>query len=270
LRRIAILWEFRIGYIGKMTIRLRALAAALIAVAPVAACSSSGPAPHPSPSARAVDVHALASRMRSGLAGLATAHIAVDAGPLGGSSSGDFRYADGTATASHIFLGSGDQRTEIVTVGSTSYAKLPQGENASGKPWLKVSGASSNQYVRGLSDALGVASAAGSIPAVADIVGSATSAHDKGATSVNGVAAHAYSIDVVPAQAPSGPLGSLLQQLGQQTVPIQVALDQKNRPVRIAVDVRLGGLSTVVTITVSMFNEPLQITAPPADQVVLR
>jgi hypothetical protein len=252
-----------------MTIRVKALVAAIIAVAPVAACSSSSPASQPSSSPRAVDVHALASRMRSGLSGLATAHIAVDAGPLGGSSSGDFRYANGSATASRIFLGSGDQQTEVITVGSTSYAKLPQGENTSGKPWLKVSATSSNQYLRGVSDALGVASAAGSIPAVADIVDSATAAHDKGATSVNGVAAHMYSIDVVPAQAPAGPLGSLLQQLGQQTVPIQVALDQKNRPVRIAVEVRLGGLSTVVTITVSKFNQPVQITAPAPDQVAL-
>jgi hypothetical protein len=253
-----------------MTIRVKALVAAIIAVAPAAACSSSGPAPQPSQSARAVDVHSLASRIRSGLSGLATAHIAVDAGPLGGSSSGDFRYANGSATASHIFLGTGEQQIEVITVGSTSYAKLPQGENTSGKPWLKVSDASSNQYVRGVSDALGVASAAGSIPAVADIVDSATSAHDKGPTNVNGVAAHTYSVDVVPAQAPAGPLGSLLQQLGRQTVPIQVSLDRKNRPVRIAVEVHLGGLSTVVTITVSRFNQPLQIAAPPPDQVAVR
>jgi hypothetical protein len=59
----------------------------------------------------------------------------------------------------------------------------------------------------------------------------------------------------------------LLQQLGQQSVPIELALDQQNRPVRIAVNVHLGGLSTVVTIDVSRFNQPLQIAAPPADQV---
>jgi hypothetical protein len=264
---VAILSKFLIGYIRRMTVRLKALAAAAIAVAPIVACSSSGPASQPAASPRSVDVHALASRMRTGLSKLTTAHIAVDAGPLGGSSSGDFRYANGSATASHIVLASGDQQTEVITVGSTSYAKLPQGENTSGKPWLKVSADSSNQYVRGVSDALGVANAAGSIPAVADIVDSASSAQDKGKTTVNGIAAHAYAVDVVPSQAPAGPLGSLLQQLGQKTVPIQVAVDKQNRPVRIAVDVRLGGLSTVVTISVSKFDQPLRISAPPPDQV---
>lgn len=250
-----------------MTIGPKALAAALIAVLPIAACSSSDSAPQPSPSTQSVDVHALADRMRSGLSGLTSAHIAVDAGPLGGSSSGDFRYSDGAATASHVLLGSGDQQIEVITIGSTSYAKLPAAENTSGKPWLKVSANSSNQYVRGVSAALAVASAAGSIPAVADIVDSATSARDNGMTTVNGVAAHSYSIDVAPAQVPAGPLGSLLRQLGQQSVPIELALDQQNRPVRIAVSVHLGGLSTVVTIDVSRFNQPLQIAAPPADQV---
>lgn len=213
-----------------------------------------------------MDVHALAARIRSGLAGLTSAHIAVDASQLGVSSSGDFHYANGTATASRIFLGTG-QPVEVITVDSTSYVKLPAGENTSAKPWLKVSPDSSNQYVRGVAAALGVASAAGSIPAVAGVVDSAASAKDTGTATTDGVPTHGYLIDVVPAQAPEGPLGSLLRQLGQETVPIKVNLDEHGRPVRITVEVRLGGLNAEVTIAVSRFDRPVHIVAPPASEV---
>jgi hypothetical protein len=250
--------------------RAKLVAVALAAAASVAACSSSGPSPRPAPSsapAKFVDVHPLATKIRTGLSGLTSAHIAVDAGQLGGTSSGNFRYANGAATASDVLLGTGDQQVEVITVGATSYAKLPGSENSSGKPWLKVSADSSNQYVRGVADALRVANAAGSIPAVADVVDRATSAQDKGATSVDGAATHGYLIDVAPARAPDGALGALLRQLGQQSVPVQLDLDQQGRPARIAVGVRLGALTLQVTITVTNFDAPVRITAPPADQI---
>lgn len=244
------------------------IAAAVLATAAAVACSSSSSASHPTSSAvsRPADVHALAAKIRSGLTGLTSAHIAVDAGALGGSSSGDFEYANGTATASHVFLGSG-QPVEVITVDSASYVKLPASENTSGKPWLKVSRDSSNQYVRGTAGALSVASAAGSIPAVAGVVDSAASAEDNGTATVDGVPTHRYLIDVVPAQAPEGPLGSLLRQLGQQTVPVQVDLDDRGRPVRITVEVRLGALTNQVTIAVSRFDVPVHIAAPPVSEI---
>ena len=77
---------------------------------------------------------ALAARMRSSLTGLTSAHVDVDAGQLGGKSSGEFLYAKGISTASAITLDSGAEKTRIITVGSTSYAKLPPGRNTSGKP----------------------------------------------------------------------------------------------------------------------------------------
>jgi hypothetical protein len=221
----------------------------------LAGCSSSGGSHHPSASASStLSAAAVADKIRGGLAGLTSAHIDVDAGALGGTSSGDFTFADGVATASRITLGSGSDKTEVITVGNTSYAKLPAGRNTSGKAWVKVSQDSSNEFVRGLAGTLSVTRAAASLPAIADLAATATSVKADGNT---------YTLLIDPSKSSGTTLGTLLGATGQSTVPVQVTLDDKGRPVRIRVDLKLGN----VDITISDFDAPVHIGAPPADQV---
>jgi hypothetical protein len=226
-----------------------------LATLALAGCSSSGGSHAPSPSSPAATVTAtsVADKIRTGLTGLTSAHIDVDAGVLGGTSSGDFAYSDGTATASRMSLGSGANKTEVITIGPTSYAKLPAGRNTSGKPWVKVSQDSSNEFVRGLA-ALSVSKAAASLPAIADLAATATSVKADGNT---------YTLLIDPSKSSGSTLGARLGATGQATVPVQVTLDDKGRPVRIHVNLKLGS----VDITISDFDAPVHISAPPADQV---
>lgn len=216
---------------------------------------SAGPAP--------AAAHALAARMQHGLAGLRSAHVAADAGALGGRSSGEVSYSGGKASASQITLGSGADGSEVITVGSHSWARLPGTQNRSGKPWLRVSTTSPNQFVRALAGQLTISQAAASVPAVADVVATAAQVLDKGATPRG----HHYALQVAPADSRGTTLGSLLADIGQPSVPIQLYLDGKNRPHVIEVGVKIGEQVSTITVTVTGYNAPVHISRPPADQI---
>ena len=247
-------------------VRRLLLTALLTCVTGVAGCSSSGgSSPSSSPAASAASnkqAHALADKLRAGTSGLTSAHIKVDAGSIGGTSEGSVTFKDGAATASDITLDQSGS-TRVVTVGDTSYAKLPGGRNTSGKPWVIVSNNTSNEFVRALVGQVAIIKAAVSVPAIADLVASATSVRDLGDSATG----HHYAISLDMNRVNGSELGSQLAGLGTNPLPVDVYLDPKNRPVEIKISARLGTESLPITITVSKFNAPVTITAPPADEV---
>lgn len=196
------------------------------------------------------------------MATLTSAHVSVDAGALGGRSVGDVMFSGGQATASDITLDAGG-KARVVTIGGTSYAMLPPGRNTTGKPWIVVSSSSSNEFVRALASQVTISKAASSLPAIADVVETASAVTDKGTVA----AGHQYALRVDPTKVADPTLGSMLRDLGETPVPIQLTLDRTGRPVLIKIAVTLGTQSFPVVITVSRFNAPLHITAPPQSQV---
>jgi hypothetical protein len=247
--------------------RSAAAAFAVLAACALAGCSSSGgghaASSAPPSSASSAQATALAARIRHGLDGLTSAHLNVDGGFLLGTTQGQFAYRNGTATASDLTLDQGSGTTRVITVASGSYAQLPAGKNTSGKPWVKVSSSSKNSFVRNLASTLGLAQAASSLPAVADLVATATSVQDKGVQTTG----HEYLITIDPAHSTGTTLGTLLATAGQQTIPVDLFLDSKGRPVHVQVAVKLGSQPFTITVDVSKFNAPAHISAPPADQV---
>jgi hypothetical protein len=241
-------------------IRLRALIAATALL--VAGCTSSGgtgtsSAP-PTSSGTSKLATTVADAMRKGLAAVTSAHLVIDAGSLGGKSVGDVKYSNGQATASQLTINAGGA-AQIVTVGDTTYAKLPAGRNTTGKPWVVVSNDSNNEFVRALSSQVSLVKAATSLPAIADAVGTAKSISSKGANS--------YAIQLDPSKVSDPNLGGALRDLGENPVPVTLVLDKSSRPTQIKIMVKLGSSSFPIVIGVSNFNAPLTITAPPADQV---
>jgi hypothetical protein len=97
------------------------------------------------------------------------------------------------------------------------------------------------------------------LPAVADLAGSASSVRDKGS-------GH-YALVIDPSRSSGTTLGTLLADIGQKTVPVDVFLDAKGRPVKVRIGVVLGSQSLIVRVDISKFNAPVHIGAPPADQV---
>ncbi|HEY8301782.1 MAG TPA: hypothetical protein VIG48_07780 [Jatrophihabitans sp.] len=241
--------------------RFRAFLLALVLT--LAGCSSSGggtAATSGSSSARSAT--ALAATLKKATVGLTSAHIALDAGPLGGAATGDVRFADGHTTASDVTVDLAG-KTRIVTVGDTSWAMLPSGRNTSGKPWVLVSSSTSNEFARALVSQVGVIKAAVSVPEIADVVAHASSVRDLG-TSAQG---HHYALLLAMNRIKDTALGGELATLGTDPLPVDVYLDPQGRPVKIDLAAKVGGQSLPIAVTVSNFGAPVHISAPPADQV---
>jgi hypothetical protein len=233
----------------------------------VAGCSSSGgssPSSAPTTTSTAANKQAqeLAGKLRAGTSTLTSAHIKVDAGSIGGTSEGNVTFKDGAATASDITLNQAGS-TRIVTVGDKSYAKLPGGRNTSGKPWVVVSNDTSNEFVRALVPQVSIIKAAVSVPAIADLVASATSVRDLGSSATG----HHYALSLDMNRVKQTTLGAQLATLGTNPLPIDIYLDSKNRPAEVKISARLGAQSLPITITAGRFNAPVTITAPPANEV---
>lgn len=58
-----------------------------------------------------------------------------------------------------------------------------------------------------------------------------------------------------------------IDQAGVAQVPVDVWIDGKNRPVKIVLDMKIKDQSVTMTMTYSDFGVPVNIVAPPADQV---
>ncbi len=255
-----------------MTLR-RWLAALAVAPLLIAGCSSDGKASPktsaaPSSAGPAADAAGLAASLRKGTADLTSAHLDADAGVLGGTVAGDFAMSGGKTTASDVTIDQGSGAIEIITVGDTSYAKLPAAHNTSGKPWVKVSADSTNEYVRGLAATTTITAAATDLAGVTGLVEkAATSVQNKGSAKVGGVDTTRYALTIDPTKAPPGPLAETIGLLGNDSIPIQLWLDSKDRPVKVVITVKLGSQSLDLIVGLSAFDEPVTITAPPADQV---
>lgn len=247
-----------------MSARRVGIAALLLASLTAAGCTSSGSGSStPTPSASAISADTLAAKVRNGLANITSAHLTLDTGALGSRATGDFTFANGNTQASHLTVATGSQQVEVITVGSSSYAKLP-GE---GKPWTRVSADSSNGLVRNLATTLPLVEAVGSLSQLAAIIAGASDVRDKGATTLNGAPAHRYTLTVSPSAPGSGQLHDLLSRLGNKPVPVQLWLDGKGRPLRVQLALDVAGQTFPLVVTIDKYNAPVTIKAPPTDQV---
>ena len=217
-------------------------------------------------SAASSGAHALQASMHTALTSVTSTAVTIDAGGLIAATTGHITLDNGSATASDITIGTGADATRVITVGSTAYAKLPAGQNTTGKPYLKVSESSSNEFVRGLASDLQILQATYSLGDLVDLLASATGFTDNGATQLAGAAAHEYSFDVV-GDAQGSNLQKQLASLASAPVPVQLWTNAQNLPVKVVLTVKIGGASLPVTATLGSFNALVTITAPPSSEV---
>lgn len=245
----------------------RLLAAMLLVPFLVAGCTSSK---HEAAagSSTASAAATLAAQLGAALNTLTSAHLAIDAGALGGTSSADVALSKGTVTGTDAKITESGVAVELVTVGGASYAKVPAPANSTGKPWVAVSPRSSNAIAKSLATGVGVADITGSLSVIPRLVAGASSLQDKGKDSVDGVSAEHYTMKIDPTK-PSGSTGidSLLHVLGSSPVTVEVWVDAQTRPVKLVIDIALGSASFPVTVGISRFDAPVTITPPPAGQV---
>jgi hypothetical protein len=213
----------------------------------------------------------LAAKVTAALATLSSVHLEIDAGAIGNTlgvpTAADVKLAGGQAVGEIVTISDNGTAFTITTVDGKSYAKLPDPLNGTGKAYVLVSPTSSNATARATAAKLPVASATSAVGELGAIVKSARELSRVGTDTVNGQALAHYTMTIDPAAADSPPLVRQLAGLTKDAIPVSLWLDSSSRPERLTLAPKISSMPLTLTITISNFNAPLTISAPPPDQV---
>lgn len=242
---------------------------ALAALLALTACTSDGDGQSPSPTAsastaanQATVVSGLAAKVRQAVGALTSAHFDID-GSFSGqdfTGSGDQKLSSGTLAGLSADLKLSVGTASLVVVGDKRYVKLPP-SLAGPKPWLPVTPDSSNLIVKQLGGFLDTALTIGNVGNLGEVVAASKSVKAAGAGVVAGVRVTKYALVVDPTKLP-GLSGTVTDD-----VPVELALDNDNRPVQILTSPTVSGSTGHADATFGKFDEPVTVTAPPAGQI---
>jgi hypothetical protein len=224
------------------------------------------------PGGKPTDAAGLGGLMQSAIAGITSAHISLDVDAAGQkvSGAGDEKLSAGKLVAMDITeqLPGGAGSLQLIIVGGKTYAKLPPSLNKSGKPYVLVTQDSSNATVRALAGSLNSALSSASIGSVGAFITAAKTVKLVGTGTVNGVKATHYSVVVDISKLPADlPGKDALASSGLKTLPLDLYVDDQGRPVRVNEDFKVQGQEVSSNVTVTNYNNPVNVTAPPASQV---
>jgi hypothetical protein len=224
-------------------------------------------APHSMPS----DAAGLGALMKQGVSSITSAHISLDvkAAGQGINGSGDETFSGGKLTAFDLTETIGSTGTlRLRIVDSKTYVALPASLNHSGKPWALVTANSSDPVIKSMNQSINSALSSASLDSVSLFVTAAKSVKLDGSDSVDGAAATRYSVVVDVTRLPGDyPGRQTLVSAGLSTLPVDLWINSQGRPVKVSEKFSVQGQSVSTQIGVSKYNAPVQITAPPADQV---
>jgi hypothetical protein len=223
------------------------------------------------PKPTATDAASLATLVQRGVETLTSAHLTLDVGV------GEQKIRGaGDETLSHTKLvafdlaetisGAGTLRMRLV--GGKTYVNLPPSMSHSGKPWTLITANSSDPVIKSMNSALSTLRDAASVNSPATFVRVAKSVKLLGSEPVNGAPANHYSIKADVTKLPSSfPGRQALISAGLSTLPVELWVDSAGRPVKVVEKLTTQGQTVSSEVTLSRFNAPVHITAPPADQV---
>jgi hypothetical protein len=213
----------------------------------------------------------LSARLKNGMGGVFSAHVALRSEVAGQlvTGTGNETLSAGKLTAMDITEQVGKRFSlRMVVLGNVVYVQLPPPLSTTGKPWLRAVASSTNPVLRQLATSISSAQQSASIDNSAQFATAARSLRLVGRETIDGEPCDHYDVTVdVVELAASQPNMQPLAGAGLTTLPVQLWVNQQNRPVRIAENFMVQGQSVSTLVTVSKYNAPITITAPPADQV---
>jgi len=256
--------------------------ATLITAAALAACSTASTGAKPSSSSDPGKTAAIAVQLTSAqlavnlksTSSVTSAHITM-VSKLGNktvlTAEGDEKAAGGKLSAMRLNEQVGSSNVTILLVGGALYVKLPGTLNKSGKPWEKATAGSSNPVLKQLASTLSSIQQSASLDQYGSMAQAASSLKTIGTEQVNGAAATHYSLMVdvskVHGAAFTPAAKAALAQARITKIPVDVWVDSRNRPVKMSEKFTIKGQIVSFTATISRYNQPVTITAPPASQV---
>lgn len=223
-------------------------------------------------SATQTDAAGLSTVLQCSSKAVKTAHIDLDLNAAGQEikGSGDEELDGGVLTGMDISesLPENEGSLRLLIAGNKTYAMLPDSINPSDKPWVVIRSDSTNSVIQSLSQSISQTQASASIGATTAFVTAARSVTNKGAENVDGVDTTHYAIDVDPTKLPAdNPGKAAAAQAGLTSIPVDLYVDSQGRPVKVSENFTVQGQAVSVDIDVSKYDQPVNIVAPPADQV---
>lgn len=182
---------------------------------------------------------------------------------------GDEKLSNGQVQAidlSENIPGAGQIR--LIHVGGKTYAKLPASLGSGSKPYILVTPNSKNPVIAQLGSSLSTAFNAASLKTYSVFVHAAKSVKVVGSDTVGGVQTTRYHVVVDASKVPSSMLSKqALQSSGIKTVPVDLWVDGQGRPVQVSEHLAVQGQTVSVRATITKYNQPVTIQAPPASEV---
>jgi hypothetical protein len=252
------------------------------------ACSSSG---HPtsgpgtttssasrapsSTSAATVTPAQIASMMQAGVARVSSAHLAWET-KAGDevllAMQGDELLSAGKVIAMDLRETQAGDVIRTLAVDGKVYVNVESGPDATGKTWLLAAPTSKDPTLKSLASSIASAQQSGAADAYGVFVLAARSAKKVGPEQIAGQPATRYTVTVdlrkVHSPLITTEVRKAMTEAGINTIPLDLWLDDNGRPLKVVDVITADGQRATNTVTLTKYNEPLTITAPPAADVV--
>lgn len=213
---------------------------------------------------------ALGDRLQSAANSLHSAHLTmrVEAGATI-NANGDEQLSNGKASALDLTEQLPSFGTiEIVMVNQKTYARLPESQRTSGKPWVLVRPGSSNPVVSAMGQTLQASDQFTQVGALGTFVNSTKNLRFAGIDTIDGATVGHYHLTIDVDNLPDDfPEKQTLETVGLHSLPIDAWVDTSGRSRKVTENLSVAGQKISVVVTLGNFDAPVHITAPPANEV---
>ncbi len=210
----------------------------------------------------------LSAKISSGMESLVSAHLlsTTNVSGLSISAEGDETFAGGVVTGFRIASTILGIKVVLLLASGQGYMQA-NGVGTADKPWVKVESTSSNTLVRSMYPQLQAIRDQSSKQALAGFADAASKIVVGARKTVAGVTVTPYALTIEVARLPETANKKTLLQGGIKTVQTTLDLDSQYRVVQIEQHGTVRGQSYTNTMTLSSFNEAVNIAAPSDDQI---
>jgi hypothetical protein len=238
----------------------------------VSASVSVAPSASGSANSMPTDAKGLYTLMAGSLDSVTSTHLAmtIASGGENLAITGDEKLKHGKVTAMKFdeTLPGGAGSIEIILAGGKIYAKVPSSLNTTGKPYLLITETSKNAQVRQLAKSINSSLTTASVGGYAVFAQAADSLKLVGTETRNGTHVAHYTMVMNPSKLPPDyPNKQELVDSGVGTIPVELYVDSHGRPAEMGEHFTFSGQTIDTKATFTRYNQPVDISAPPASEV---
>jgi hypothetical protein len=181
---------------------------------------------------------------------------------------GDETVSNGKVVSIDLHETVGSMKLRFIIVNGRVYAQLPPTLYAATKPWVEISPTTTNAQLQQVYSSFQSSIQTGTGDSVRLLLSAATGLKVKGTEQLDGTPAKHYSMDVIIANLPSTfPNRDALTHSGLTKLPLDLYVDAQGHVRKVTEDFTVSGQHVMTEVTLTKIDQPVHITAPPADQV---